>query len=420
MSLLTTRTVSLSVALLLASTSLSQAGFVWLSPDKPNNDNTVFSQQAEPAAPVENVQGRTWNVDPAVPVAGSQPVSPVVPMQLSDATAPAPVVVPVVTPVEQPVTLVGGNTISSQPVYAPGDQAPAPVASASAPVVSQQAPVEMIAAAPVSAPAAEQEVVLASTRNSNMPLPTPVAQPGNAASAAMPSAEAMISGMPSMTAPRTTTTSVAPVVAPAPVAVTETPVQAPVELAAPASSPVVPMLSPATVPMQSAAVTQQPVAPVTAPAVNNSTVSMVTGQAVTTAGSVPAPVANTGVANTSKVIDGFGKHVPLVIAMRQILPSGYGFAHGSGVDLTTAIDWQGGRPWPQVLAEAISPIGLTASVMGDTVMIEKLGNVAPAQNAPMQLSSVEAPAVVPSSAPLAAGQAVLTNATVMQTPPSNN
>ncbi len=442
MSMLTTRTVSLSVALLLASTSLSHAGFVWLSPDKPNADNTVFSQQAEPAVPAET-EGRSWNVEPNVPVASAPApmlapapqaadTTAVVPMTLSEAAPATQVVAPTVTAPAEPVTLVGGDTLSAQPIYAPGDQAPAAQAEA-APVVAPAAPVEMAASAPApmaSAPAVatttETEVTLATTRGGDMPLPARSAQQGDTAAAAMPSAEAMINGMPSMTAPRetiTTTTAVVPPVVTAPVvetpvAAAEAPAQAPVQIAAPAEAPVVPMLSPATVPLQASVTAPVQLAPATSPtpAATASTVSMVTGQPIETTATAAAAAP---AMDTQKVIDGFGKHVPLVIAMRQILPSGYGFAHGSGVDLTAAIDWNGGRPWPQVLAEAISPIGLTASVMGETVMIEKLGGSAPVQAA-AQVSSIEAPAVTPSSAPLAAGQAVLTNATVMQAPPSNN
>lgn len=378
MSYRASHTVTLSLAVLLASTSLASAGFIWLSPDKPVSESSTYSQQAEPAVPADvQQQGRTWTVDPSVPVAGT----------------PAPVAAPVET----------------APVPAPMQSSDA---SVPAPVIQSQ-PVEMSAASPApehvlvpppgavatdAMPAPQTEVTLASS--SAMDTPKPSGQPGTASSAAMPNAEAMINSMPSMTAPREAA-------APASAPVTEQTLAS--------TSPAAPqMLSPATAPMTAATATSP------TPAPSNGAVSMVTGQSV--GGGVPdaAPAAN-----TDKVVDGFGKHVPLVIAMRQILPEGYGFAHGDGVDLSASIDWQGGKPWPQVLNDAIKPIGLTASVSGDTVMLQKgavamAPELAPPAAGSIAPSSVLVPVAPASTAQLAPGQAILTNATVMQAPPSND
>ena len=119
-----------------------------------------------------------------------------------------------------------------------------------------------------------------------------------------------------------------------------------------------------------------------------------TGENVATQAVTPAPAAP-----TAKVVDGFGKQVPLVIAMRQILPSDYGFAHRDGVDLGQLIDWQGGRPWPQVLSEALAPVGVKVTISGDTVLLEK-GVV---DAAAVQVPAQEAP------------RARLTDTTVVQT-----
>jgi hypothetical protein len=214
----------------------------------------------------------------------------------------------------------------------------------------------------------------------------------------MPTAESMISSMPSMTAPRPAAPApqVAEVAAPV---VTAPPVVAP---EAPATAPIV------------MADTAAPAAPVTAPAAEVApagvTVSPITGETVPLASYVPPA------APTDKVVDGFGKQVPLVIAMRQILPSEYSFAHGDGVDLSQSVSWEGGKPWQQVLNDAIRPIGLTAQLTGDTVMLNKRPvEMAPELTPPA--ANVVAPAVTSRPAPGAA--AVLTNATIMQTPPSN-
>ncbi len=181
-----------------------------------------------------------------------------------------------------------------------------------------------------------------------------------------------------------------------------------------------------------------PAVPAAAPdaAAQPAPVSLVTGQAVTP-GSAPAgaPV------SSGKVVDGFGKQVPLIIALRQILPPEYGFAHRDGVDLTQSVDWQGGRPWQQVLTDALTPVGLKAVVTADTVLIEKVEAFAPAPvavptaAAPMPqaqpahvlvppASATVTPATTPApaqasgpSGAAASSPARLTDATIMQSPP---
>lgn len=152
----------------------------------------------------------------------------------------------------------------------------------------------------------------------------------------------------------------------------------------------------------------------------SASVSLVTGQPV--ASSAPPAPAHAGTASPGgdRVVDGFGKQVPLIVALRQILPPAYGFAHRDGVDLTQSVDWKGGRPWQQVLTEALTPVGLKAAVTADTVLIEKMD--APA--APPVSSAAPPPAPAAAEAPAApagpAGEgtsARLTNATIMQSPP---
>jgi hypothetical protein len=69
------------------------------------------------------------------------------------------------------------------------------------------------------------------------------------------------------------------------------------------------------------------------------------------------------------VLAGFGAQVPLRFAVRQIVPSSYEVAYGEAVDRDALVDWKGGKPWRVTLADAVSPLGLTVSVVRSTVAI---------------------------------------------------
>lgn len=76
-----------------------------------------------------------------------------------------------------------------------------------------------------------------------------------------------------------------------------------------------------------------------------------------------------------EVADGFGRDLPLVMAIRQIVPSQFGFVFDDGIDLNSRVSWQGGRPWDLVLQDTLSPLGLAASVRGNVVSIARRTNM---------------------------------------------
>ena len=67
---------------------------------------------------------------------------------------------------------------------------------------------------------------------------------------------------------------------------------------------------------------------------------------------------------------GFGTHVPLRFAVRQIVPARFQVAFGETVDRDAPVDWKGGKAWRPTLSDALRPLGLTASVVGAAVTIE--------------------------------------------------
>ena len=67
---------------------------------------------------------------------------------------------------------------------------------------------------------------------------------------------------------------------------------------------------------------------------------------------------------------GFGHHVPLRFATRQIVPKTVRVSFGPDLDAeATAVEWAGGRPWPDVLRSALRPTGLRATFRPGAVHI---------------------------------------------------
>ena len=76
---------------------------------------------------------------------------------------------------------------------------------------------------------------------------------------------------------------------------------------------------------------------------------------------------------------GFGKDMPLTIALGQVVPDRYAFSYGKNVDMGKTASWEGGKPWNEVLQEMLSPLGLMAVISNDTVRIESKGQYSSAE-----------------------------------------
>jgi hypothetical protein len=69
------------------------------------------------------------------------------------------------------------------------------------------------------------------------------------------------------------------------------------------------------------------------------------------------------------VVKGFANHVPLAVALREILPQGYGFSIDQNVDLGVLVSFTGGKSWRDTLREALEPAGLVMREQGQMVSI---------------------------------------------------
>lgn len=83
----------------------------------------------------------------------------------------------------------------------------------------------------------------------------------------------------------------------------------------------------------------------------------------------PATATATGQVRAG-IADGFGKDVPLKVALLQILPPTLTAQFSQGVDAEQIVDWSGGKPWQAVLRDVVQPLHLRATVSGSVVKID--------------------------------------------------
>lgn len=90
----------------------------------------------------------------------------------------------------------------------------------------------------------------------------------------------------------------------------------------------------------------------------------------------PPPSATIGAGVSGEYTDavGFGRDLPLPLALSQVIPPGYSYAFGRNVDLASNVSWQGGKPWNEVLNEMLNPSGMTAVIRNNQVTIQKIGS----------------------------------------------
>lgn len=70
---------------------------------------------------------------------------------------------------------------------------------------------------------------------------------------------------------------------------------------------------------------------------------------------------------------GFGKDLPLPMAVMQVVPNGFIPSYDGAVDKGVRVSWNGGKPWPNVLEEMLSPLGLDVVVLNNQVLIRRAG-----------------------------------------------
>ncbi|HEU4839612.1 MAG TPA: hypothetical protein VFS88_09425 [Micavibrio sp.] len=84
------------------------------------------------------------------------------------------------------------------------------------------------------------------------------------------------------------------------------------------------------------------------------------------AGAVPRAPAQHG--QFSEAV-GFGRNLPLALALSQVVPPEYSYSFARNVNVGTTVSWQGGKPWNQVLADMLAQSGMTADIEDGQVTI---------------------------------------------------
>ncbi len=68
---------------------------------------------------------------------------------------------------------------------------------------------------------------------------------------------------------------------------------------------------------------------------------------------------------------GFGNHIPLAFAVRQIVPKAVKVTYGPGASPAALVSWKGGQTWNRVLLAAVRPLGLHLVMTHMAVEIRK-------------------------------------------------
>lgn len=92
---------------------------------------------------------------------------------------------------------------------------------------------------------------------------------------------------------------------------------------------------------------------------------------------VRQPIAQSGPLVDASVLEGFGRDVPLALALQQIVPPGFAYALAPNVNAGVSLSWAGGQSWIAELNRALSTHGYQASVRGRTVLINAPSSIAP-------------------------------------------
>jgi hypothetical protein len=78
---------------------------------------------------------------------------------------------------------------------------------------------------------------------------------------------------------------------------------------------------------------------------------------------------------------GFGRDLPLPLALSQIVPPEYTYAFGQNVNVGANVSWQGGKPWNEVLNQMLAKNGMIAVIEANQVTIRNAGGQTPASSA---------------------------------------
>jgi len=72
---------------------------------------------------------------------------------------------------------------------------------------------------------------------------------------------------------------------------------------------------------------------------------------------------------------GFGKDLPLALAISQLVPSDFTHRFDGDIDASVMVDWDGGKPWNVVLNDMLRAQNMTSEIKGNVVVIKKTAKI---------------------------------------------
>lgn len=115
---------------------------------------------------------------------------------------------------------------------------------------------------------------------------------------------------------------------------------------------------------------------------------------------VAEAVAPAAPVESAPILSGFGKDLPLPVALQQILPAGTQYSFSREVNPGQLVSWQGGKVWSDVLKDALAAVNLEFRQQGKIVAIGPLRAEQPvaavsSEAAPAPVNDVVIPAAEP-------------------------
>lgn len=72
---------------------------------------------------------------------------------------------------------------------------------------------------------------------------------------------------------------------------------------------------------------------------------------------------------------GFGKNLPLALAISQVIPSAYTHRFDGDISPSAMVDWSGGKPWNVVLNDMLRDENMMADIEGNVVVIKEIAKI---------------------------------------------
>jgi len=78
----------------------------------------------------------------------------------------------------------------------------------------------------------------------------------------------------------------------------------------------------------------------------------------------------------NQIVQGFGRDVPLALALQQIVPTNYRYSFDPGINPGTRVSWTGGQPWKNVISDLAQSNNMNVDIVSNVVAFRPVNSVA--------------------------------------------